>query len=210
MATRLKFLQRFKSAITDFVKTRKFTDRPGHPTKSTTIKKWVSVAWFGYSWLAGAPPSPTPTPTPTPFSLRAPAEVSGWWGMVNIMEPGKPHRLDAKIPHWWSLRNVRSHEQSVPKLWAKTNLTGPLLPQQKETMEVPQNRRLCFDVYSSSPWAHLSIYTYINSLSGCVRGWAFRLRRKCMSEPVVRPTQKFRILIRRQNCRVRWTGVVNL
>jgi hypothetical protein len=32
MATRLKFLQRFKSAITDFVKTRKFTDRPGHRT----------------------------------------------------------------------------------------------------------------------------------------------------------------------------------
>ncbi len=33
MATRLKFLQRVKSAITDFVKTRKFTDRPGHTTK---------------------------------------------------------------------------------------------------------------------------------------------------------------------------------
>ncbi len=33
MATRLKFLQRFKSAITDFVKTRKFTDRPGHRRK---------------------------------------------------------------------------------------------------------------------------------------------------------------------------------
>jgi hypothetical protein len=112
------------------------------------------VAWFGYSWLAGALPPPTPH-TPPPFPLRAPAEVSGWWGMVNIMEPGKPHRLDAKIPHWWSLWNVRSHEQSVPKFWAKTNLTGPLLPQQKETMKVPQNRRFCFDVYSSSPWAHL-------------------------------------------------------
>jgi hypothetical protein len=31
---RLKFLQRFKSANTDFVKTRKFTDRPGHRTNS--------------------------------------------------------------------------------------------------------------------------------------------------------------------------------
>ncbi len=33
MATRLKFLQRFKSAIIDFVKTTKFTDRPAHRTK---------------------------------------------------------------------------------------------------------------------------------------------------------------------------------
>jgi hypothetical protein len=66
-----------------------------------------------------------------------------------------PHVFDAIIPHWWRLRNVHSHEKIVPKFWAKTNLIGPLLPQQKETMEVPQNRRFCFDVYSSSPWAHL-------------------------------------------------------
>ncbi len=33
MGPRLKFLQRFQSAITDFVKTTKFTDGPGHPTK---------------------------------------------------------------------------------------------------------------------------------------------------------------------------------
>jgi hypothetical protein len=27
--------------------------------------------------------------------------------------------------------------------------------QKDETMEAPQNRRFCFDIYSSSPWAHL-------------------------------------------------------
>jgi hypothetical protein len=66
-----------------------------------------------------------------------------------------PHGLEAKIPHWWSLRNVSSHEQTVPKFRAKTILIGPLLPQQKETVEIPQNRRFWFDVCSPSPWAHL-------------------------------------------------------
>jgi hypothetical protein len=33
MATTLEFLHRFKSAITDFLKKRKFTDRPGRRTK---------------------------------------------------------------------------------------------------------------------------------------------------------------------------------
>ncbi len=66
-----------------------------------------------------------------------------------------PHGLEAKIIHWWTLWNVRSHEQSVPKFGAKTDLIGPLLPEQEETVEVPQNRRFCFDVCSSSPRAHL-------------------------------------------------------
>jgi hypothetical protein len=44
MATRLKFLQRFKSAITDFVKTRKFTDRPGHRTKYDQTNFGIALA----------------------------------------------------------------------------------------------------------------------------------------------------------------------
>ncbi len=49
---------------------------------STTINKWVLVAWCDNSWLA----------PPPPFPLRAPVKVSRWWGMVNVMEPGKPEK----------------------------------------------------------------------------------------------------------------------
>ncbi len=35
--------------------------------------------------------------------------------------------LDSVICDWWSLQNVRSHQQTVPKFSAKTNLIGPLL-----------------------------------------------------------------------------------
>jgi len=45
MATRLKFLQRFQSAITDFLKTRKFTDRPGHRTKYHALETF-QVVWL--------------------------------------------------------------------------------------------------------------------------------------------------------------------
>ncbi len=31
----------------------------------------------------------------------------------------------------------------------------PIAPQKNETMEAPQNRRFCFDIYTSSLWAHL-------------------------------------------------------
>jgi hypothetical protein len=44
MATRLKFLQRFKSATTDFVKTTKFTDRPGHPIKDHQTNFGIALA----------------------------------------------------------------------------------------------------------------------------------------------------------------------
>jgi hypothetical protein len=66
-----------------------------------------------------------------------------------------PHGLEAEIIHWCSLRNVRSPGQSAPKLGAETNPIGPWLSEQKETVEVPRNRRFCLDVCSSSPRAHL-------------------------------------------------------
>jgi hypothetical protein len=44
MATRLEFLERFKSAITEFVKTRKFTDRPGHQTKYHQTNFGIALA----------------------------------------------------------------------------------------------------------------------------------------------------------------------
>ncbi len=44
MARRLKFLQIFKSAITDFLKTRKFTDRPGHRTKCHQTNFGIALA----------------------------------------------------------------------------------------------------------------------------------------------------------------------
>ncbi len=64
------------------------------------------------------------------------------------------HVLDLIIRDWWILRNVRSInklcQNSGPKpIWSAH------CSQKNETMEAPHNRIFCFDVYSSSPWAHL-------------------------------------------------------
>jgi len=61
--------------------------------------------------------------------------------------------FDSIIRDWWMFWNVRTHQQTIPKFCAKTNLIGPLF-QKNETMQAAQNRRFYFDVYSSSPWAH--------------------------------------------------------
>jgi hypothetical protein len=64
------------------------------------------------------------------------------------------HVLDSVIREWLILWNVHSHQQTMPKFWAKTNLIGHC-SLKNETMEATQNRRFDFDVYSSSPWAHI-------------------------------------------------------
>ncbi len=53
------------------------------------------------------------------------------------------HVLDSIIRDWWILRNVRSHQQTMPKFWAKTNLIGPLLP--KKWSYHYNNRGLFYD-----------------------------------------------------------------
>jgi len=48
--------------------------------------KEMGVSGLMQKSMIGSSPPPL---TPLPFPLRAQVKVSGWWGMVNIMEPGK-------------------------------------------------------------------------------------------------------------------------
>jgi len=70
---------------------------------------------------------------------------------------------------WGILWNVRSHQQTLPKFWAKINLIGPLL-QKKWNYVGCQNTRFCFDGYSSSPWP-----TYIGESAK-----AYGLKMRCL------------------------------
>ncbi len=49
----------------------------------STIYKEMGVGGLMQKFMIGS------SAPPPPFPLRAPVKVSGWWGMVNIMEPGK-------------------------------------------------------------------------------------------------------------------------
>jgi len=44
------------------------------------------------------PPPPPPPPHTPRLPLRAPVKVSGWWGMVSIMELGKPEKYPPLNP----------------------------------------------------------------------------------------------------------------
>jgi hypothetical protein len=48
------------------------------------------------------------------------------------------HVLDSVIRDWWVLWNVRSHQQTMPKFWAKINLIGALLQKKMKLCKLLQ------------------------------------------------------------------------
>ncbi len=61
--------------------------------------------------------------------------------------------LDVVIPRL--VKPLECSLSNCAKILGQNQIDWPIAPKKNETMEVPQNRRFCFDVYSSSPLAHL-------------------------------------------------------
>ncbi len=95
--------------------------------------KEIGVDGLMQKFMIGlSPPPHTPAPfpwrlqskwvdgaTPSPFPLRAPLKVSGWWGMVNIMELRKPEIYPPLNPPPPKLKRKKCKAHSVCP-WAFT------------------------------------------------------------------------------------------
>ncbi len=92
--------------------------------------------------------------------------------------PPKLERNKSKAP--WTFQVLYFYS-----FWQHANLIGPSL-KKNETMETPQNKRVYFDVYSSSPLAHLYRWKE-NTIFQCIWDqrevvWRTRWEKHCKIE----------------------------